>query len=168
VTIHLLHGPVGSGKTTFARLLERDRRAVRFSPDEWMCSLYGENPPAERFQDYLERILAVIWQIVARLVELDVDVVLDFGFWTRQSRDEARERARKLGAAVKLYQLTCSEPEMRRRVLARTAAMPPGALWINEAAIDLFRLRLEPLGPDEDHIVVNSEGVIAAGGEHAG
>jgi len=34
------------------------------------------------------------------------------------------------------------------------------ALWINEAAIDLFNLRWSTR-PDEDHIVINSEVVIA-------
>ena len=59
-TLHLLHGPVGSGKTTFARQLERKIRAVRFTPDEWMIRLYGDRPPVETFQETLDRLYELI------------------------------------------------------------------------------------------------------------
>jgi len=153
--IRLVFGPVGAGKTTFAKRLEREARAVRFSHDEWMCVLYGSNPPVERFAEYAERVAEVIWRAATRLAELGVDVVLDFGFWTRRSRDAARERARQLGADVRLYDVVCPEEERRRRVLARTARGEPGTLWINEAAIDVFEKRVEPLGADEERIVVD-------------
>jgi predicted kinase len=42
---HLIHGFLGAGKTTFARELERNIPAIRFSHDEWMVRLYGIDPP---------------------------------------------------------------------------------------------------------------------------
>jgi tRNA uridine 5-carbamoylmethylation protein Kti12 len=41
-TAHLIHGFLGAGKTTFARQLERELRAIRFSQDEWMANLNGD------------------------------------------------------------------------------------------------------------------------------
>jgi len=38
-TAHLIHGYLGAGKTTFARQLERNIPAIRFSHDEWMVRL---------------------------------------------------------------------------------------------------------------------------------
>lgn len=46
---------------------------------------------------------------------------------------------------------------MRSRVLDRTQALPEGALWINEAAINLFKKRFEPLDKDEEHIKIKTE-----------
>ena len=40
-TIVLLCGLPGSGKTTTAKSLARDRRAVRLCPDEWIAYLAG-------------------------------------------------------------------------------------------------------------------------------
>jgi dipeptidyl aminopeptidase/acylaminoacyl peptidase len=42
-TAHLIHGYLCAGKTTVARQLEQRFAAVRFSPVEWMISLYGSN-----------------------------------------------------------------------------------------------------------------------------
>ncbi len=156
-TIHLLHGFVGAGKTTFAKKLERKLNAVRFTPDEWMSKLYGSNPPAKHFQKYLANIIDLIWLNSERLVALDIDVILDFGFWSRSSRDEARKKAEELGADIRLYYIVCKEDKMRRRVLKRTEQLPEGTLWINEAAIDLFKKRFEPLGKDEEHITIKTE-----------
>ena len=39
-TIHMMFGFIGSGKSTFARKLESELRAARFSPDEWMVAPY--------------------------------------------------------------------------------------------------------------------------------
>lgn len=146
---HLIYGFTGAGKTTFARRLEGEIPAVRFTPDEWMVALYGTDPPADHFHESYERITELMWDLALRLLGLGLDVILDFGFWSRASRDDARARARAVGASYELYFLDCPEEVMRRRVLERTAQLPPGTLFIDEAAFELFKARFEPLGPDE-------------------
>ncbi|GAA2756515.1 putative kinase [Actinopolymorpha rutila] len=42
-TAHLIHGYIGAGKTTLAKRLERDADAVRFTLDEWLTALYGDD-----------------------------------------------------------------------------------------------------------------------------
>jgi predicted kinase len=48
-TLHMMYGLVGAGKTTLAKTLEQDLPAIRFTFDEWMSRLYGDNPPLEHF-----------------------------------------------------------------------------------------------------------------------
>jgi predicted kinase len=156
-TLHLLHGFTGAGKTTFARKLERELLALRFTPDEWIVQLYGNNPPEEDFSECLDRVTNLIWQLTMQLLRSDRDVILDFGFWSRSSRDEARSKAKAAGASIKLYWLWCAEETMRQRVLKRSADLPAGALLIDENAIQLFKERFEPLNEDESHLKVYSD-----------
>jgi predicted kinase len=156
-TLHLLHGFTGAGKTTFARKLERELSALRFTPDEWIVQLYGNNPPDDRFSEYLERVTNLIWQLTMQLLRSDRDVILDFGFWSRHSRTAARLKAQIAGANVKLYSISCSEETMRERVLKRSAELPADALLIDEHAIQLFKERFEQLDEDESHEIVRSD-----------
>jgi len=48
-TVHLLRGKTGSGKTTFAPTLERERKAILLSADEWMILLFGRDMERELF-----------------------------------------------------------------------------------------------------------------------
>jgi predicted kinase len=155
-TLHLLHGGVGSGKTTVAKKLERDLPAVRFTHDEWTVRLYGSNPPAEGFQEAVARVWELIWEHAERVLRIGADVILDGGFWSRASRDDARRRATALGVPCRLYCVACPEPLARRRVRDRTAAMRPGTLFISDATFDALNRRVEPLGPDEECIQVTS------------
>jgi predicted kinase len=153
-TAHLIHGFAGAGKTTVARLLERGLPAVRFTHDEWMHTLYGPAPAAEDFAN-LPGIKELLWQSASRILELGCDVVLDDGFWSRDSRDRIRSRLSALGAGCVLYRVTCPEPEMARRVSHRSQNTPPDSLWINEPAFESFKSRFEPLGRDEDHVEID-------------
>jgi predicted kinase len=44
-TAHLIDGYIGAGKMTFARSLEQELPANRFSHNEWTANLYGDDPP---------------------------------------------------------------------------------------------------------------------------
>ena len=86
--IHALHGFIGSGKTTLARRLETQLGALRFTPDEWMTTLYGADPPADEYPDLLDRVRLqrAGAAVLIDTTELAVDAVV--------SRIEALIRAR--------------------------------------------------------------------------
>jgi predicted kinase len=162
--VHLLHGLPGTGKTTFARQLEIETGGVCLSHDAWMVDLYGHNPPAEFFADYHDRVQDLIWKVAAQILGRGIDVILDHGFWTRESRDHARARVKLLGASPRLYQMLCSSDLADARVLRRTAAGGDAVLQINEHALEVFRQRFEPLDPDEECIVVRTDGTTSLWG----
>ena len=156
-TLHLLHGFIGAGKTTFAKRLAGEISAMRFTPDELMVKLYGHNPPEAEFTNYLERVTELIWQMTEQLIQLDRDVILDFGFWSRASRDEARSKALELNVKTKLYLITVPESIMKKRVQLRSHELPEGALMIDVHAFESFKHRFEPLGYDEPHVVISTD-----------
>jgi predicted kinase len=156
-TAHLLYGHIGSGKTTFAKRLERDIFALRLSPDDWMVRLHGHNPPADRYREFEDQIKSIMWEIAIRLLQKEMGVILDFGFSSRASRDEARARIAEVGGEARLYHITCLKSVSRRRVLKRTQQLPEGAMYIDENAIEIIQSRFEPLGDDEDCVLVNTD-----------
>lgn len=150
--IHALHGFIGSGKTTFARRLERTLSGMRFTSDEWMVALYGADPPADLFPVYFARVTAAMEAQWTRPLELGVPVILDDGFWTRASRDALRAKAAALGVPLTLYALRLPDEEALRRVQQRNKESE--ALFIADETFRLFRARFEPLEPDEAAVVV--------------
>lgn len=148
-TAFLMHGFIGSGKTTCARRLEHERPALRFTHDEWMHALWGPNPPAAEFEAARPRVAGLIWRVALQALALGNDVVLDFGFWTRASRDEARARLTAAGFAHRLLCFDAPEAVLRARVARRNAALPAEALFIDPATFTALWRGFEPLAPDE-------------------
>lgn len=155
--IFLIHGFVGAGKTTFAKKLADETQAVRFTLDEWMISLYGNNPPADLFSEYEGRVKKVIWQLAQEFLSRGQDVIFDYGFWKRLERDVFRTYADEIGAECILYDVTCSINTMKQRVQKRTDEMPPGALFIDDNAFDILQKRFESLSEDECRITINTD-----------
>jgi predicted kinase len=55
-SIHLIEGPVGAGKSTFAGRLALTHNAVHLNLDEWMVRLFqADRPEADFMEWYLER-----------------------------------------------------------------------------------------------------------------
>jgi hypothetical protein len=144
-TLHLICGLPGSGKTTLAKCLEHEQRALRLTPDEWMARIVGDG--------YAEEKRAVVedmqWEIAARVLSLGVDVILEFGFWSRRERDEFRSRAAALGSDTKLHFLDVPRDELLRRLALRNAALPEDTFRVDETQLDLWLNLFEPPTPDE-------------------
>jgi predicted kinase len=118
-TVHLLCGLPGAGKTTVARRLEREQRAVRFTLDEWMLTLFDLTPYDEEYVARADRVKELIWNMAESVLALGHDVVLDWSQWSRAARETARQRGEALRADVLLHYvdipLAIAEERLRDR-----------------------------------------------------
>jgi predicted kinase len=148
-TAHLVHGFVGAGKTTFAKRLAAETGAIRLSMDEWYLRLYTDGEPTEAQEpELLRRVAAMLDDLWPQLVERGLDVVLDFGFWSRESRDSARRRSAEAGGRAVVYLLECDDASTRRRIDQRNED-PGRSFHLSSESIDVLRSRFEPLHGDE-------------------
>ena len=121
--IHLVFGPQGAGKSTYARELAASVNGIRFSIDEWMQQLYGPDlsKPLD-FRWIMERVKRCelqIWRMARQVGESGRHVVLDLGFMKLRNRAEFEALATQAGLACRLHYLTAPRELRRSRVLAR-------------------------------------------------
>jgi predicted kinase len=115
-------GLPGSGKTTFARVLESRLRAVRFSPDEWMDALSLDQYNEEK----RGKIEALQWKFGRELLARGLTVIIEWGTWGKSERDALRLGARALGAAVELHYLSAPLEVLFDRIMQRRGMeIPP-------------------------------------------
>ena len=141
----LMVGLPGGGKTTLAKQLEAERSAVRFTPDEWFGALVLD-PYDEALR---ARIEALQWDCAARLLTLEIDVILDFGFWAREEREDYRARAAALGEATEIIFLDVPRAELWSRLSTRNADLPTGTFHVEEASLDAWWSMFEPPSREE-------------------
>lgn len=124
--LHLIIGPVGAGKSTFALALSREHRAVRLTLDEWMAELYGadERPAVGRLEWYVERTercLAQMWKLAVRMVDAGTSVVLEIGLIERRARRAFYERVDGAGLGLTVHVVDAPREVRRARVMQRNA-----------------------------------------------
>lgn len=133
--LFLTCGLQASGKTALARQLEEKHCALRLTADEWLCQLFPDlsereldlhRPEVERLQ----------WAVALRVLRMGGNVVLDWGLWAREERDQYRSEAQAVGAQVVLCLLEPSRQELLDRIERRNADLPAGAFRITRAEFD--------------------------------
>jgi predicted kinase len=91
-----------------------------------------------------------IWTVCRQLLELDIDVILDFGFPGRAQRDRFRQLAIEAGARPKIHVVAGDAAERRARVHARNRDRPATfALVVTDAMFDTSEGWWEPPNPEE-------------------
>lgn len=121
--IHLVEGPVGAGKSTYAARLGLDLAAPRLDLDEWMVTLFRpDRPDVDFMQWYLarkDRCLAQIWNVAVEIIESGSDCVLELGLVGRRDRAAFYDRADAADCKLAVYVLDTPEEIRRQRVRER-------------------------------------------------
>jgi predicted kinase len=146
-TLYLICGLPGAGKTTLAKQIEVEQNALRLTPDDWLCRLFGnDRHHSDTYRDVMEGLL---WETTEQILQLGVNVVLDYGFWTKEERASFRKQAESIGARVKLISLEVPREELWRRLQHRNQNLPPHNYIAEEHELDEWFAVFEPPTLDE-------------------
>jgi len=83
------------------------------------------------------------------VLRLGIDVILDWGLWTKSERDELRARALALGARVRLHYCEAALHVLLERAIARMGRSTPGEFKIQEQDLQTWWEIFEPPTRDE-------------------
>ncbi len=151
--IYLIHGFIGSGKTTFAKSLEKETGAKRFTPDEIIAERYGRNLSVVEIRSANLAVKEEIYEKMKTAIKRKEDVILDYGLWKKQQRIELIEKVQKLGGKPIIYEVVCDPAIMKKRALERNEN---GNINITPERYDMYYKRFEPMDEDEERITVQT------------
>jgi predicted kinase len=134
-TLHLMVGLPCSGKTTLAKKLAHERSALRLTPDEWQIGLFGQDAQEPEHAERHSFIETRRLNIASRALELGTNVILDFGFWAREEREDYRLRAERLGASSEVHFLDVAPEELLGRLAVRNSQPSKESFHISEESM---------------------------------
>lgn len=127
-SLHLIIGPVGAGKSTFARASVARHGGVFLDVDSWMVRLYGKDTrPAENVVGwYLERrqrVRELHWDTTLNILASGIDVFAEPGLVTTAERDTFYTKAQHEGLAITVYFVDAPRDVRRQRVARRNGSI---------------------------------------------
>ena len=150
----LVIGCTGAGKTTYARKLAEEIGAIRFSIDEWMVPLFGEDIPEPiRFDWMMERVNrceAMIFRVVQQVVGRGLPAILDLGFTKKAQREKFRTLCAVAGFNVAVHFVDALRETRWQRVEQRNRAKGETfAMTVDRSMFDFMETMWEPPRPAE-------------------
>lgn len=88
--VFMMCGKLCSGKSTHAEALRKEYKGVILSIDEITLALFGQDA-GENHDDYVKRAQKYLYKKSLDIIEMDIDVILDWGFGSKEEREFARK-----------------------------------------------------------------------------
>ncbi len=156
--VYLICGKICSGKSTYAEQLRVKDNAVLLSTDEITLALFGQHC-GDKHDDYVERTQNYLFNKSLELIEVGINVILDWGFWLKEERDYAREFYNSRNIEYEFHYIDISDETWQARLKKRNNAIIDGetnAYYIDDNLAEKFASIFEV--PSEDEIDVVYQG----------
>lgn len=150
----LLCGKPGCGKTTLANNLTEEFKLVHLSADDFMLKLFGEIVDRELFNVKLRACKDKIYELCEQLLSNDVDVVLDFGFWSKEERSNIRNRFKKYN--VHVVYLKVDDESIFARIENRNKKLKENEYYMDKNTFTFLSSLFEEPKEDENVVVYKS------------
>lgn len=123
--VFLICGKICCGKSTYAKHLQDDNKAVILSVDEIMLAVFGLYA-GEKHDEYAVRVRNYLFEKSLEVIKADVSVILDWGFWTSAGRDEAKKFYRSRNIECELHYIDICEDIWKARIVQRNQSVISG------------------------------------------
>lgn len=148
----MMCGLSGSGKSTYARALER-RGYARLSIDEivwvWTGRDAAELDPAE-YEHLKSTAEQRLWGDLIRLMRAKDPVVIDYSFWNRGTRDRYKAAIESHGCRWMLVFLPADLETLRRRLAIRNQRNDANSVTVSDDLLERYFAGFrEPVGEGE-------------------
>lgn len=120
--VFLICGKICCGKSTYGEKLRKEYKAVLLSIDEITLSLFGQHC-GDKHDDYVERTEKYLFEKSLEILEIGVNVVLDWGFWTKEERDYAKAFYKSRNIECEFHYIDVNDEEWAFRLTKRNAAV---------------------------------------------
>ena len=121
---------------------------MRLCPDEWILGIYGPDIDRATFDAARDPVEVALWKLAERALTLGLDVIVEYGFWSREEREFFRTRAETVGATVDLRFVDAPPDELWRRIEERNKDLPP-AYRNHREELDAWLKVFQPPTEDE-------------------
>ena len=130
----LLCGKIASGKSVYAKRICKEEKAVMLSVDELVLSILG-NDLGDKHDKITDRIQSYFFQKSVEIVNAGANVLLDWGFWTRERRAAARAFYESRGMVCEFHYIDVPDEVWHRNIDKRNRAVLAGetdAYYVDE------------------------------------
>ena len=150
--VFLICGKICCGKTTYANKICAENNAVLLSVDEITLALFGQYC-GDKHDEYVERTEKYLLNKSLELIENKINVVLDWGFWTKAKRKAVKEFYKSRNIECELHYIDISDKTWKSRLHMRNNAVlanETSAYYVDDNLAAKFASIFEV--PSEDEI----------------
>lgn len=118
----LICGKICCGKTTYAQKLCVKNNAVLLSVDEIMLQFFGQHC-GDKHDEYAKNAKIYLLNKSLELTQKGINVILDWGFWTKAERESVKEFYISLGINCELHYIDIRDETWKLRLSKRNNAV---------------------------------------------
>ncbi|MDR1216280.1 MAG: ATP-binding protein [Treponema sp.] len=150
--IFALCGKPGAGKTALATRIAGNYKSVIFSADKIMLKLFGEIAERSLFEQKLKLCKEIIYETSdGILANSNLNIIFDFGFWTRDERKALINRFNKY-KVIFIY-LNVNDDILWERIENRNKNLKEGEYRFDREMFNFLSKLFDEFDDNEEYII---------------
>ena len=142
--------PAGAGKSTLAKKIESTGMTILSYDEESFKRGFNEHPLP---QEVLEDIKTYLDEKLISLIMQNIDIVLDYSFWSREMRNEYILLLKKYDIELKIYYIKTPKEVCMERIRKRNGNHQNDII-LTEQTVSTYYDHFQPPTDEEGEVIV--------------